>query len=140
MVKDPEDVGRDLASVVDENALYDEADSRNKSDLMPEALRSFQTQFDENQQGVQHELLETAFHDRLESRHTSRPAKDGVVKLAMDYTKDALHEYADFLIGDEVDVNHRDLPTGEEGYYNFDESIVSGFWSGKQDVLSRLDR
>lgn len=133
--KDPEDLGIELAESLDTAALYEEADGSDES-LKSEALESFEIQFRENQNGIQHDLLETALHDKLNSVQTDPEAltKDQLESLARDYARDALYEYLDTVIGDDVDVSYSDLPDVEDGYFGFRDAIVDGYWTDTAQV------
>lgn len=133
----PEDLGRQLAQSVDQEALRAEAGSDSTEALLAEIRTSFKVQFQENQQGIQHELLDTAFHDDLRSRHTdpSNATKDQLLSLARNYARDALHEYANTILS-EASVSYKDLPSDDNaGYYAFRDAIVEGYW---QDTAQEL--
>jgi hypothetical protein len=132
---DPEALGQKLAETVDREALLDEAGAETKAAMLPEIRRAFDVQFSENQEHVQHELLDTAFHDELSARYTDpeNMTKEGLVTAARDDARYCLSEYADVLAGDRFTVQLADVSKDDVPAFN--DAVVDGYW---QDTATEL--
>lgn len=121
---DPEDIGIQLAETVDEVALEEQDTSRES--LLNEIFKSYSTQFEENQQDIQHELLTTARLDEERSRYTDEPSASTIVDTAHDYAKEALGEYTLFLWNDDYSEPRRsEFPEKDADYFSFADSIIN---------------
>lgn len=128
---DPEDIGKKLTESVDMNALEENIDEETTEEIMQEVRESFSVQFGENQQGIQHELLDTALNSHLQLSHSvDSLTKDKLVRLASDSAREAYYKYAQTLIlmGEfDVRFNYSDMPDAE--FFVFRDAIVDGYWN-----------
>lgn len=131
-MKDPEDLGIQLAESIDTAALQEEAE---QTSMAEEVRTSFFIQFEENQQHIQHELLEGALTDRLQSPQTSPETltQDEVVGIAKEYACDAYREYASYLLDETV--SYSEVPDASE--FGFNPRVVEGFWDGAEDRIEQ---
>jgi hypothetical protein len=138
---DTDAAGIELAKPLDRITLYKEGNAENGLDtLLPEMLTAFKVQFEENQQHIQHRILDGAFTQILEESRYDDPSvtQEELVEEACELANDVLWAYTNELAPEGERVTYSDLPTAASGYFTFRDAIVDGFY--RDTVMDTLDR
>jgi hypothetical protein len=128
---DTDSAGRELAQTIDREALFEEGHAENGLDtLLPEILHSFKIQFDENQQHIQHQIIDGAFSRLCEEKRPEAPSltQDELVTEARELANDVLYAYANELAPNGANVHFSELPAASSEFFAFREAIVDGFY------------